>query len=62
VKTFFVVVSALVFLVVCAAQAYRAYTGIPVLIAGHEVPIMCSWATAGITGFLALGLLIFGRK
>lgn len=61
-KSFFVVVSALVFLIVCAAQAYRAYAGIDVTIAGHAVPMFCSWAAAGITGVLALGLLIFGRK
>lgn len=62
-KTFFVVVSALVFLVVAALQAYRAYAGIPILVDGHfAVPVLASWIAAGAAFVLALGLWVFGRK
>lgn len=62
VKSFVVVVSALVFLAIAAAHAYRAYAGIPVTVADQAVPIMCSWACAGVTGLLAILLLAFARK
>jgi hypothetical protein len=61
-KSFFVIVSALVFLAVAVLQALRAYYALPVVIDGHAVPILCSWAAAGVTLVLALGLIIFGRK
>jgi hypothetical protein len=62
VKSFIVVVSALLFLVIAAAHAYRAYTGIEISVAHHLVPIMCSWACAGVTGLLGILLLAFARK
>ena len=61
-KSFFVIVSALVFLAVAVLQALRAYYALPVLIAGHAMPIACSWAAAGVALVLSLGLLVFGRK
>lgn len=62
VRSFIVVVSALLFLVIAAAHAYRAYAGIEVTVAHHLVPIMCSWACAGVTGLLGILLLAFARK
>ena len=61
-KSFFVIVSGLVFLAVAVLQALRAYYALPVLIAGHSVPVVCSWSSAGVALVLALGLFIFGRK
>ena len=64
-KSFVVVLSALLFLLIAAAHAYRAYAGIPVLVgpmAGHAVayalPIMASWICAGVTALLGLLLLV----
>jgi hypothetical protein len=62
VKSFVVVVSALLFLVIAAAHAYRAYAGIELSVAHHAVPIMCSWVCAGVTGLLGILLLAFARK
>ena len=61
-KTLVVIVSALLFLGIAAAHAYRAYAGIELSVAGHAVPIMCSWACAGVTGLLGILLLVFARK
>lgn len=61
-KAFFVVVSALLFLVLAAAHAYRAYKGIPVMIDTFAVPVLASWICTGVTAVLGLGLLIFARK
>jgi len=62
VKSFIVIVSALIFLVVAAAHGYRIYAGIPVEVAHHAVPMVCSWYGAGISAVLGLLLLAFGRK
>lgn len=61
-KSFFVYVSALVFLAVAVLQALRAYYHISVMIGAHHVPYACSWTAAGVALVLALGLVIFGRK
>ena len=61
-KSFIVVVSALLLLVVAACHAYRAYAGLPLVIGTHEIPIMASWICAGVTGVLGLLLLVFARK
>lgn len=61
VKSFVIVVSALLFLLIAAAHAYRAYTGIHILVGTYEVPILASWICAGVTALLGLGLL-FSRK
>lgn len=61
-KSFFVIVSGLVFLAMAVAQALRAYFAVPAMIAGHAVPLECSWGAAGIALVLALGLFIFARK
>lgn len=61
-KSFFVILSAVVFLVVAAAHAWRVYAGIAVVIAGHVVPMNCSLGGAAISAILGLGLLFFARK
>ena len=61
-KSFIVVVSALVFLVIAAMHGYRIYAGIPVEVAHHAVPMVCSWYGAGLSAALGLLLLAFGRK
>jgi|GEM_PF-1258841 len=61
-KTLIVLLSALVFVLIAAAHVYRAYAGIEVVVAGHAVPMACSWTAAAVTGILALGLLFFARK
>lgn len=62
VKSFIVVLSALVFLIVAVAHGYRIYAGIPVEVAHHVVPMVCSWYGAAISAVLGLLLLAFGRK
>jgi len=61
VKSFIIVLSALLFLVIAAAHAYRAYTGMHVVVGTHEIPIIVSWICTGVLGVLGLGLL-FSRK
>jgi len=58
VKSFVVVLSALLFLLIAAAHVYRAYAHIDVVVAGHAIPIMASWICAGVTGLLGLLLLV----
>ncbi len=62
VKSFAVIVSALVFLLIAAAHAYRAYAGIDVTVAQHVVPVMASWVCAGVTALLGILILVFARK
>ena len=61
-KTFIVVLSAVVFLVVAAAHGYRIYAGLPVLVAGTAVPMVCSWYAAAGSALLGVLLLVFGRR
>jgi hypothetical protein len=60
-KAFIVVLSALLFLVMAALHAYRAYAGIPVEIGHHALPIMASWICTGVTGVLGILLLILRK-
>ncbi len=60
-KSFVIVLSALLFLVIAAAHAYRAYAGIHILVGTYEVPMMVSWICAGVTAVLGI-LLLFSRK
>ena len=62
VKTFVVILSALVFLVIAALHVYRIYAGIPVLVGSFAVPMAASWYAAVATGLLGLLLLISARK
>jgi hypothetical protein len=58
VKSFVVVLSALVLLLIAAAHGYRAYAHIDVEVAKHAIPILASWICAGVTGLLGLLLLV----
>lgn len=60
-KTFVVILSALVFLVIAAVHVYRVYAGIPILVGSFAVPMVASWYAAIATALLGL-LLIFARK
>lgn len=61
-KTLIVVLSAVVLLVIAAAHGYRIYAGIPISVAAHDVPMMCSWYAAIGSALLGQLLLLFGRK
>ena len=54
----FTVISALLFLVIAAAHAYRAYAGLDVVVAGHAIPIVASWACAAVTAILGIMLFV----
>jgi hypothetical protein len=58
VKSFIVVLSALLLLVVAACHLYRAYAGIHVVVGTHDIPILWSWVAGGVTGVLGLLLLV----
>ena len=66
-KSFVVVLSALLFLLIAVAHAYRAYAGIPITVgpwahhAAYVLPIMASWICAGVTGLLGLLLLVMRK-
>jgi hypothetical protein len=62
VKSFVVILAALVFLIVAAAHGYRIYAAVPVSIAGHALPVIVSWYGAAGSALLAVLLLIFARK
>jgi hypothetical protein len=61
-KTFVVILSALVLLVMAALHLYRIYAGIPVVVGSFPVPMAASWCAAIATGLLGLLLLIYARK
>lgn len=61
-KAVIVVLAGLVFLIIAAAHGYRIYAAVPILVAGHAVPIVCSWYAAIGSAVLGLLLLLFGRK
>jgi len=46
--------AALVFALAAAAQLWRAYTALPAMIGGNEVPVIASWFAGGMLGVLAL--------
>jgi hypothetical protein len=54
----FTIISALLFLVIAAAHAYRAYAGLPVVVADMQIPIMASWICAGVTAILGIMLFV----
>jgi hypothetical protein len=58
----FSALAALIFLGVAAAQGYRAYLALPVVIGTFEVPVIASWGACGVLTLLALvGLRASGR-
>ena len=66
-KSFVVVLSALLFLLIAVAHAYRAYAGIPITVgpmahhAAYALPVMASWICAGVTGLLGILLLVMRK-
>ena len=61
VKSFIVVLSALIFLLIAVAHAYRAYAHIDIVVAGHAIPILASWICAGVTAVLGILLLVLRK-
>ncbi|MDE1937901.1 MAG: hypothetical protein KGI68_02675 [Alphaproteobacteria bacterium] len=55
---FFTIVAALLFLLIAAGHAYRAYAGIEVVVASHVIPMWVSWACAAVTAFLGIMLFV----
>jgi hypothetical protein len=49
----YITVSATVFTIVALAQAYRAFAGIELDIAGNPIPVAASWVAALVVGALA---------
>lgn len=60
-KSFIIVLSALVLLLVAAGHAYLAYTGVAITVGKFAVPMLWRWICVGVAGVLGLGLL-FSRK
>ena len=58
----FTTLGAIVFLVVAAAHAYRIYSGLTVVVGGHEISMMVSWAGAGVTAVLGIMMLMEARR
>jgi len=58
----FTVIAAIIFLIVAAAHAYRAYTGVTVVVDGHEVPMMASWIGGVIAALFGIMLLVESRR
>lgn len=58
----FTTIGALIFLLVAAAHAYRAYSGLAVTFDGHDVPMMASWIAAAVSGLLGLMMLMEARR
>ena len=55
-------IAALLLFAVAIAQAARAYTGVDVIIGDFHVPIVASWAAAGVAGILSLMLFVEARR
>lgn len=55
-------VGALLLLFIAGVQAVRAYLGIDVIINGFQVPVVASWAAAGIIAFVSLMMLGEARR
>ena len=62
-KSFVIVLAALIFLLIAACQGYRAYEAIPVAVGAAKfvVPVLWSWIACGVAGVLGI-LLLFARK
>lgn len=58
----FTAIAALLLFAVAIAQAARAYMGVDVVIGDVHVPIVASWAAAGVAGFLSLMLFVEARR
>lgn len=62
-KSFVIVLAALIFLLIAACQGYRAYAAIPVVVGAAQfaVPVLWSWIASGVAALMAI-LLLFSRK
>lgn len=58
----FTTIAALLLIVVAAAHAYRLYTGMAVVVNGHDIPMWASWAGAAVAGILGLMTLVESRR
>jgi high-affinity Fe2+/Pb2+ permease len=58
----FTMIGAIIFLIVALAHAYRIYAGWSVVVGGHEIPVMASWAGAAVSALLAYGLFTESRR
>jgi len=58
----FTTIAALIFLLVAAAHVYRAYAGLPVVVDGHDIPVMASWIAAAVAALLGLMVLVESRR
>ncbi|MGC9954760.1 MAG: hypothetical protein ABSD21_10830 [Rhizomicrobium sp.] len=54
----FTIISAILFLLIAACHAYRAYAGIDFIFGTFHVPIVASWVAAAVTAFLGLMLFV----
>jgi hypothetical protein len=58
----FTLIAAIVFLIVAAAHAYRIYTGFPVTVGAHDIPMMASWIGGAVAALLGIMLLVESRR
>ena len=58
----FTLIAAIVFLLVAAAHAYRAYAGLAVVVGGHEISMMASWIAAAVSAVLGIMLFAEARR
>lgn len=56
----FTIISALLFFVIAAGHAYRAYVGMPVTVGDFELPIVASLVCAAVT--FILGIMLFVER
>ena len=54
----FTIIAALFLLVVAAAHAYRAYYGLNLIVAGHDIPILVSWIATAVCAILGIMLFV----
>ncbi len=58
----FTTIAALLFFVVAAAHAYRAYAGFDVTLEGHSIPLWGSYVAAAICALLGVMLIGEARR
>jgi hypothetical protein len=56
----FTLIAAIIFFVVAAAHAYRAYAGFDVTLEGHAIPLWASYVAAAISALL--GIMLIGES
>jgi len=61
VKSFIIVLAALVLLLVAAAHGYLIYAGLGITVGKCVVPMLARWICVGVAGVLGIALL-FSRK